>query len=160
MISVVMASKRAPLSAFSYIAFEGVGSLALGGIEDINAGAILRADVVALAHALSRIVVLPEHLEQALIRDFLRIVDHENDLVVTGAAAADLLVCRIGRMAGGIADGRDVNAVAKLPKLALRAPETAHAEHRGLKLFGIWPLQRAAIEEVLLCRPDRRRPAR
>src|SRR3954468_5317687 len=39
------------------------GSLGLAGVEDINAGTILRAGVVPLAHALGRIVALPECLE-------------------------------------------------------------------------------------------------
>src|SRR5579863_4356100 len=55
----------------------------------INAGAVLRADVVALSHALRRIVTFPESLEQPLVGDFLRIVDDEDDLVVAGMPAAD-----------------------------------------------------------------------
>src|SRR5580692_12750499 len=42
----------------------------------IDAGAVLGADVVALAHALGRVVALPEGLEQLLVGDFLRVVDH------------------------------------------------------------------------------------
>src|SRR5205814_898981 len=70
---------------------------ALRGAGDIDAGAILRADVVALAHALGRIVAFPERLEQPLVGDFRRVVDHEHHLVVAGAPGADLLIGRVRR---------------------------------------------------------------
>src|SRR5438876_414047 len=88
-----------------------LGGLALGGGEGIDAGAVLRAGIVALAHALGGIVALPERLQQVFIGDPLRVIDHYHDLVVAGLAAADLVVRRIGSMAGGIADGGDVDAV-------------------------------------------------
>src|SRR5712691_2778837 len=55
------------------------GSRALRRIERVDAGAILRADVVALAHALGRIVGLPKRLEQALVGDPARVEDHQHD---------------------------------------------------------------------------------
>src|SRR5215510_12240875 len=42
------------------------GSLALLGREHVDARAILRADIVALAHALGRVMILPERLQQLL----------------------------------------------------------------------------------------------
>src|SRR5208282_1666051 len=45
----------------------GVSGFALRIVEGVDRAAILRADVVALAHALRRVVVLPERLEQTLI---------------------------------------------------------------------------------------------
>src|SRR5689334_17431131 len=46
----------------------GLGLGLLVGRESVDAGAVLRADIVALAHALRRIVVLPEHAQDRLVR--------------------------------------------------------------------------------------------
>jgi hypothetical protein len=54
--------------------------------SDIDAGPILSAEVIALAHALRRIMALEDHLEQIVIAHALRIEDHEHGLVVPGAA--------------------------------------------------------------------------
>src|SRR3984957_13188031 len=60
----------------------GVGGLGRfrGGVllrrERIDAGAVLGADVAALAHALGRVVAFPERLEQAVIRNLLRVIDY------------------------------------------------------------------------------------
>ena len=62
-------------------------------------------------------------------------------------------------MAGGIADGGDVDAVAQFPEFALGAPEAAHAEHRGLEALGIRPLERPVQDEMLARGGDRRRAA-
>src|SRR5271166_3969809 len=48
-----------------------LGGAPLLGTGDVDAGAILRPDVVALAHALGGIVVLPERPEEALVGDLL-----------------------------------------------------------------------------------------
>src|ERR1700733_3766402 len=110
--------------------FRRLGGGALRRREHINAGAVLGADVAALAHALGRIVVLPKRLEQALVGNLFWIVDHEHDFVVAGAAGADFLVGRVRRQTAGIADRGDVDAVAELPETALRSPKTAQPEHR------------------------------
>src|SRR5262249_55554811 len=120
--------------------FRGLGGFALYGRERVDAGAVLRAHVVALAHALGRIVVFPERLEQLLVRDLLRVIDHQNHLVVPGAAGANLLVRRVGRVATGVADGGDVNAITQFPELAFCSPATAPAEHRRLESLRTWPL--------------------
>jgi hypothetical protein len=70
----------------------GLGGGALGGRSHVDPGAVLGADIVALAHALRRVVALEERLEQRLEGDDLRVVSHEHDLVVPRAARADLLV--------------------------------------------------------------------
>src|SRR5262245_49894140 len=49
---------------------------ALRLVVEIDPGAILRADVVALAHALRRIVALPERLQQVVVRH-LRRIEHD-----------------------------------------------------------------------------------
>src|SRR5262245_44515783 len=45
---------------------------------------VLRADIVALAHPLCGIVILPEQLQHRVIAGLLRIEDHEDDLGVPG----------------------------------------------------------------------------
>src|SRR6516165_2225989 len=55
-----------------------VGRLALRVVVSVDRASILRADVVALTHALRRVVVLPERLQQALIGDLLRIEHHQH----------------------------------------------------------------------------------
>src|SRR5690349_12659504 len=41
----------------------------------VDSRAILRADVVTLAHALRWVMALPERLQQLLVGDFLRVID-------------------------------------------------------------------------------------
>ena len=139
--------------------FRGLRGPALLGGEGIDAGAILRAYIIALAHALGRIVTLPEGFEQPLIGNLRRIVDHQHHLIVAGAAGAHLLVGRVGRVAARVADGGDVNAVAQFPKLALGAPEATHAEHRRLEAPRIRPLERPVKDEMLARGRNRRRAA-
>ena len=103
--------------------------LALLVAVTVDAGAILRADIVALAHALRRIVVLPENLQQIVVADCVRVEDHEHDLGVCGHAGADFAVGRIRGMAGGVSDGRAVHP-GELPEFLLGAPKAAHCEHR------------------------------
>src|SRR4029078_13143006 len=66
----------------------GGGPLRVGG--HVDPGAVLRADVVALAHPLGRVVALPEHPQQLVVGDVPRTERHKDRLVVTGATAADL----------------------------------------------------------------------
>ena len=104
--------------------------LALRVRGHVDPGAVLGADVVALAHALGRVVALPEQAQQLVVGDLLRAVDHEHDLVVAGAPAADLLVGGVRRVAAGVADRRRVDA-RRLPEAALGAPEAAQPEDRA-----------------------------
>src|SRR5947209_1944358 len=82
-------------------------------------------DVIALPHALRRIVVLPEDLQQLPVADHLRIEHDEHDLVVPGHARADLAVRRVRCMTAGVPDRGAVDA-AKLPEFPLGAPEAPH----------------------------------
>src|SRR5581483_4994968 len=90
----------------------------LRGGKDVDAGAILRADVVALAHALSWVVALPECLEQVIVGNLPGVEHDEDDLIMPGPAGAHFLVGRIGRGAARIAGCGDVDAAAELPELA------------------------------------------
>ena len=51
------------------------GQVALPIVVDVESGAVLRTEVVALAHALGWIVTLPEHLEQVRVADDLGVED-------------------------------------------------------------------------------------
>ncbi len=53
--------------------------------QRINRRAVLSADVAALAHALRRIVIFPEYLQQLFVADDLRIEHHAHHF---GAAIA------------------------------------------------------------------------
>src|SRR5262249_39903845 len=61
----------------------------------VDAGAILRADVIALPHALGGIVILPEDAKQVLVADHDGVEDCANALGVAGEPATDLLVRRV-----------------------------------------------------------------
>src|SRR6202035_648414 len=54
--------------------------------------AVLRTDVVALAHPLRRVVPLPEDLEHLLVAGGRGVEGDEHDLGVAGPRAADLLI--------------------------------------------------------------------
>src|SRR5207237_7204994 len=73
------------------------GGLLLRLAGRVDRGAILRADVVPLAHPLRGIVALPEHAEQIRVRHPLRVEDDENHLRVTRLAGAHLAIGGIFR---------------------------------------------------------------
>ena len=129
------------------LAGECSGELRIGG--GVDGAAVLRAHVVALAHALGRIVVFPEHLEQLLEAHLGRVERNQHYFGVAGAAAACLFVGGVGRVAAGVTN-RGAEHLGHLPELALGAPETTHAKHRSLVTGGPWALQRVAVDEVLI----------
>src|SRR5262249_10464351 len=101
----------------------------------VDGGAVLGADVVALAHPLGRIVVLPEDAQQRLVAGGLRVEDDAHHLVVPREPTTHFTVGRVRRESSGIADRRGVDP-RRLPELALGAPEAAHAEQRELEAGG------------------------
>src|SRR5581483_8313419 len=101
-------------------------------------GAILRADIIALPHPLGGIVALPKCLQQFLVRDFLRIVDHQHNRVMPGAPAADLFISRVRGLTRGITNRGDMDSIAQLPELALGTPEASEAKDRCLQPLRIW----------------------
>src|ERR1039458_9040269 len=103
----------------------GFGQLRLGKAED--AGPVLSSDVGTLAHCLGGVVGLPEDPQQLRVGDLLRVVDHQHGLSIAGAAAADLLVARVGTDPAAVTDRGGVNP-RQLPKVPLGTPETAHRE--------------------------------
>src|SRR3954470_19643890 len=122
-------------------------ALGLGAVEDGRA--VLGAHVVALAHALGRVVVLPEELEHLLVADLGGVEDGEHGLGVAGPRRADLLIGGVLRVAAGVADRRGPHAVG-LPEDALGAPEAAHADDDLLEALGPRGRQRVAEHLVAL----------
>ncbi|MOA05415.1 hypothetical protein D3C78_1250130 [compost metagenome] len=121
----------------------------LRGGAAVDRRAVLGAAVVALTHALGRVVGLPEHLEQGFEAGLARIEDHPHHLGMSGQPGAHLLVARVGREAAGVARRRHPYA-RLLPQAPLGAPETAQAELHFLEPFGEWRLQRVAVHIMQL----------
>src|SRR6202011_4335963 len=94
-------------------------------------GTILGADIVALAHTLGRIMVLPKSLQQRFIGNPCRVECDQHDFVVASRPRADFLVGGVRGKAARVSGRRHVDTVAELPELALGAPETAHSEQGG-----------------------------
>ena len=121
----------ARVARFTHGLLETLKAGARGGIllrrERINGRAILCAVVVALTHALRRVVVLPEDLQQLFVADYRRVIDHAHRFRMPGFAGADFAIGRIRRVTARVASRRAVNA-GELPEEALNAPETAHGE--------------------------------
>src|SRR5258708_14588837 len=99
--------------------------LAIAG--EVDAGAVLSADVVALAHPLGRVVLLEEDLEQVGVGDLLGIEGDEDRLGVAGLARADLLVGRVRSPPAHVSNRRRVDAVQN-PEQPLRPPQAAQPE--------------------------------
>ncbi len=97
-----------------------------GGRED--GGAVLRADVVALAVKLRRIVGGEADIQQIAVAHFFRIESDANRFCMTGCAAADLLIGRIRTRAAGIAAFNRLHAD-HIFKNRFGTPETAACDH-------------------------------
>ena len=117
-------------------------------LVQVDCRSILRADIVALPHALGGIVALPKHLEQFVETHLLRVMDHEHRLGMPGQPRTDLLIGRIGGNAAGVANGGGEHPFG-LPEQALRPPKTAHAKNRLAHAVRVRANERAAIDEVL-----------
>ena len=127
----------------------------MGGSEGVDRRAILRTDIVALAHSLRGIMRFPEHLQQLVVADLGGIEHHEHDFGVARAAAAHLFVRGVGRVATGVADSGRVDA-RQLPELALGPPEASEPEDGLLEPLGEGRLEWIEVDEVL--RRQRKQP--
>src|SRR5690606_2801492 len=113
-----------------------LGLALLGGAGGPDAGAVLLADVGALAVALRGVVHLEERFQQAAIADLARVVHDLHGLGVAGVVVADLLVGRPFGAALHVPADRVDHARALL-EIVLHAPEAARREVGGLGLgFG------------------------
>ena len=108
--SVVIGAVTRPARAPTLARLRGERRLVLGVGRPVERRAVLGADIVALAHALGRVMSLPERPEQLVVGDLARVVGDEDDLGVAGTAGARLLIGRVGRRAAGVADGGRVDA--------------------------------------------------
>lgn len=97
-----------------------------------NHGAILRADIGALAIQCRWIVFRPENIEQIFVTDLRGIEFHLDDFGVTGFVAANVLVSRIILFSAGIANGCSSHA-GQIPESFFHTPKTACAKRRLLR---------------------------
>src|ERR1700677_976134 len=100
----------------------GLRGETLGLVLPEDHRAVLAADIVSLAHALGRVVPLPEQLEHVLEARGLSIEGDEHNLRVAGLRGADLLVSGVGRETARIPNRGGVDA-GRFPEQALSAPE-------------------------------------
>ena len=107
----------------------GLAALALARQED--RAAILRANVVALAVELGRIVGAQEHVEQVGERNDVGIEGDLDRFGMAGPAAADLLVGGIGLVAADV-PALDVLNADDVVHHRLGAPEAAAGQDRGV----------------------------
>ena len=105
--------------------------------------------VVALAHALGRVVSFPEGTQQLVVRNDLRIKHHQHCFGVTSPTAACLLVRGVRCDATRVTNRSRVDA-RDLPEDALGSPKATEGEDRGLETLGVRTAQRVKVHEVLL----------
>src|SRR5207245_11628512 len=74
------------------------------GRIDVDPRTVLRADVVALAHALRRVMALPEDPQKRRVAHARGVEDDAHDLGVAGEAAAELIVVGVRSVASRVAD--------------------------------------------------------
>src|SRR5690606_32548854 len=94
--------------------------LLLGMIED--RGAVLRADVGALAVQRRGVVDREEDAQQVAVGELVRVELDLHDLRVAGRAGADLLVRRVGHVAAGVA-GLHAQHATQIEENGFEAPE-------------------------------------
>src|SRR5665811_516172 len=109
----------------------------------VDRAAVLRAEVVSLAEALRRVVVLPELLEQELGGGERRVIGDQHRLGMARATAAYLLVGRVGGVAPHVSDRRGDHA-GELPEDALGTPEATHCDVQDLDPGWPRPMYRGA----------------
>ncbi|MNY23241.1 hypothetical protein D3C86_1568980 [compost metagenome] len=125
----------------------------------VDGGTIGRADIVALSHALRRIVLLKKYLQEARERDHGRIVDNLDHFRVARLTCRRLLIGGIAGETTSITHRRHPHP-RRFPEQPFRAPEAAHAEIDGFKAVGIRSLQRPAIDKMGFRHRKRRFTAR
>jgi hypothetical protein len=85
---------------------------------------------------------LPKRFKQRFVAYDFWIVGHQHDFGMSGRAAADFLIRRVGCVTAGIADCGDPNAVAELPEKPFRAPKASKAEDGSFNAGRIRRMQR------------------
>src|SRR5438477_290545 len=97
--------------------------LLLLGIMEEDHRAVLVADVPTLSVQLGRVVLVPEDVQELLVRDLLGVVRDLDHLRVSGRVRADVLVGRIVERAALVA-GLGLGDTVQLAERRLDAPET------------------------------------
>jgi len=110
--------------------FFGDGFLLLGVVED--GGAVLGADVVALAVEGGGVVDGEEDVQEDSVGDMSGVKGDAHDLGVTGVPGADLLVGGINVGTAGIT-GDDISYACDLVEDGFEAPEATAGEDCDLK---------------------------
>ena len=118
-------------------------------LAQIDGGTVLRAQIIALAHALGWVVALPEQGQQGIQLEGRRVMDDQHHFGMAGLPGADLFVAWVGREAASVAD-RGGEHPFEAPKEAFRAPEAAHAEQGLPQPVGKRADQGIAVDEVPL----------
>ncbi|MNP36616.1 hypothetical protein D3C76_1300180 [compost metagenome] len=103
--------------------------------ERIDRRAVLGAVVITLTHALRRVVVFPEHLQQLFVADDVRVIHHPYRLGMAGLAGADFAVGWVRGITAGVARRSAIDPRQR-PEQALHAPEAAHCEQGDLHPVG------------------------
>ena len=111
----------------------GHSTLLVVGIE--NDTSILRPPVDKLTTGIRGVHVSPEHVEQLLVGDFGRVINHLHGLHVPGATGRNLLVGGIGHVAAGIPRNGLDDAV-DFFEIGFGAPEAAAGKNSGLSRSG------------------------
>ena len=118
-----------------HLADHGAGHFTMLGLVVIDAAAVLRAHIVALAVQGGRVVGVEEDFQDLLQADFVSIERQAHNLGMACVALADLLVSGIDGVAIGVATFHVGNA-AHAVKHRLGAPEAAAAQSDGLQVHG------------------------
>ena len=110
-----------------------LGHGTVGRVGEVDAAAVLRAHVVALAVERGRVVGAEEDLEDLAHADHLRIERELHHLRMAGLARADLLIGGRRHLAVGIA-ALHVGHAAHAVENGFRAPETTTTQSNGFNL--------------------------
>ena len=116
-----------------HLANHGVGHFAMLGPIVVDAAAVLRSHIVALAVQGGRVVGVEEDFQDFLQADFVSIERQAHNLGMACVALADLLVSGIDGVAIGVATFHVGNA-AHTVKHRLGAPKTTTTERDGLRV--------------------------
>ena len=114
---------RAKQLVLRHLADHGVGDLAVLGVVVVDAAAVLRAHVVALAVEGGRVVGVEEDFQNFFQADFVGVEREAHHLGVAGVALADLLVAGVDGVAVGVA-AFHVGDAAHAVEHGFGAPET------------------------------------
>ncbi len=124
---------RAKQLVLRHLADHGVGDLAVLRVVVVDATAVLRTHVIALAVERGRVVGVEEDLQDFFQADFVGVERQAHHLGMAGVALADLLVRGVDGVTVGVAAFHVGNA-AHAVKNGFGAPKTTTTERDGLRV--------------------------